>query len=130
MSVLLPLLGFRKVLNPTQAAPPVVLDNGAQRPESGLVRAVDAAGPLPALHHEPGLTQDAHMLADRRPGDVELCRDLACGQLPVPDQFEDPQSARRRDDLQRFHDAAPIDPPTSVRQKARNLTPDRYFRYH
>src|SRR5262245_36488199 len=122
MSVLLPLLGFRKVLDPAQAAPPVVFDNGTQRPESDLVGAVDAAGPLPSLHHEPGLAQHAQVLADRRPGDVELRRDLACGQLPVPDKFEDPQAAGRRDDLQRFHDAAPINPRISVRQEARNLT--------
>jgi len=129
MGVLLPLLCFCKVLNPTQAASPVIFDNGAQRPESGLVRAVDAAGPLPAIHHEPGVAQHAQMLADRRPGDVELRRDLACGQLPIPDQFEDPQSARRRDDLQRFHYAAPIHLRTSVRQEAWTLTPDSYFRY-
>src|SRR5262249_7912398 len=77
MGVLLPLLGFGQVLDPAQAAPPVVFDDGAQRTQGGLVGAVDAAGSLPALHHEPGLPQHAQVLADRRPGDVELRRDLA-----------------------------------------------------
>ena len=60
-----PLLGLGEFLDLIKAAPPVVLDGSAKGAKGGLVGAVDAAGPLPPLHHEPGGLQDAQVLADR-----------------------------------------------------------------
>ncbi len=46
------------------------------------------------------------MLGDRRPGNVEMRRDLAGGQLLVPHEPEDPEPVRGGDRLQRcFHRA-------------------------
>src|SRR6516165_10184765 len=130
MTVLTTLLGFSQVLDPPQAAPPVVFDDRAEGPESGLVGAVEPAGPLPALHHEPGRLQHAQVLADGRPGHVEFRRDVSRGQFPVPDKLQDPQPAGRGDHLQRLHGCLA---PRSLRRRARRLaavilTQPSYFR--
>src|SRR6516164_4141858 len=83
----------------------MIFDGGAEGPESVLVGSVDPAGTLPALYHKPGLLEHAQVLADRRPRHLELRRDLSCGQLPVPYQFQDAQPTGRRDHLQWFHTA-------------------------
>src|SRR5213075_2585777 len=105
-------------------------DCGAERPERGLVGPVNAAGALAALDHKPGLLEHAQVLADRRPGHLELCRDLSRRQLPIPDQLEDAQPAWRGDHLQRFHDASlPSTPPAGARRRpVTGLTPASYFR--
>src|SRR6516164_982344 len=87
MAVLVALLGLGQLLDPAQATPPVIFDHRAQRAQRGLVGAVEAAGSLAALDHKPGRLQHAQVLADRRPGHVEVGRDLPGGQLPVPDQL-------------------------------------------
>src|SRR5262249_38731324 len=124
MSVLVALLSLGQVLDPAQATPPVIFDHRAQRAQRGLVGTVEAAGPLPAPDHEPGRLQRAQVLAAGRAGHVELRRDLPRGQFPVPDQLEDPQPARRGDDLERFHGG--LLPRWSRRQPI--LTPGTYFR--
>src|SRR6516165_11106382 len=130
MTVLTMLLGFGQVLDPPQAAPPVVFDDRAEGPEGGLVGPVEAAGPLAALHHEPCGLQHAQVLADGRPGHVELRRDVSRGQFPVPDELQDPQPAGRGDHLQRLHGCLA---PRSLRRRARPLaaagfTQPTYFR--
>lgn len=47
------------------------------------------------------------MLAHRRPRDVELSSDVACGQLVVPDEPQDLQPARSSDNLERVDGELP-----------------------
>ena len=47
------LLGLGQLLQLVQAGSPVVLDDGAERPESGLVGAVEPGVPGAALDQEP-----------------------------------------------------------------------------
>src|SRR6266487_2209190 len=50
---------------------------------------VEASGAVASLAHEPRLLEDVQVLGDRRPGHVEMRRDLAGAELVVADEGQD-----------------------------------------
>src|SRR5512133_4132179 len=64
-------------------------------------RPVETPGAVASLAHEPRLLQDVQVLRDRRPGHVEVRRDLPGAELAVTDEREDLTSPRCGDRFQR-----------------------------
>ena len=61
------------------------------------VRAIETTRPLPSLDDESGVLQDPQVQGNCLPRDVvEVVRDVPRGKLPLPDQFQDPPTARAR----------------------------------
>lgn len=75
----------------------MVLDDRAERAECRLVGAVEPGITGAAFDQKARRLQHVQVLADRGERHVELGGDLTGGQLPVPDQLQDPQPPRRRD---------------------------------
>jgi hypothetical protein len=80
---------FRGGFQRTQTLGPEDLEG---RPELGdrlRARAVESLRAVASLGDEAGLFQDAKVLRDRGPGDVEATRDVADGELLARDEAED-----------------------------------------
>src|SRR4051812_39187521 len=89
LSMLLPLLSFGFALERVEALTPELVEERPQLDEAFRPRAIQAPGSVASLAHEPRLLQDAQMLGDRRPRELEMRRDLARGQLAVRDELHD-----------------------------------------
>ena len=54
-----------------------------------------------ALAEEAGVAEDAQVVGDSRPADIrQVCRDVAGGELTLPDEAQDGAPARRRDGVE------------------------------
>src|ERR671910_647792 len=95
--VLVTLFALGQVLDPVQARPPVVLDDGPEWSQGRLVGAVDAAVAFASFAEEAGVLEHPNVLTHRGPGHLEVCGDVAGRELAVPDQLEDPEPARGGD---------------------------------
>src|SRR5437588_2203224 len=93
----LPLLSFCFTLQRIELRVPETVEEPLQLAEPLRTRAVEPLRPVPPLVHETRLLEDAEMLRDRRPRDVELRRDRAGRQLLVSHQLEDLPPPRLRD---------------------------------
>ena len=98
--MLLPLLSFDLALERLEPGIPELLEELLQGGEAFGPRPVEASGAVSSLAHEPGLPQDVQVLGDRRPRDGEMRRDLARGQLDIPNERQDTAPVRRRDRLE------------------------------
>src|SRR5436190_8854412 len=58
---------------------------------------VEAPGAVASLAHDPRLLEDVQVLGDRRPGDLEVRRDLAGAELLVADEAQDRAPSRLGD---------------------------------
>src|SRR3954451_17202498 len=98
------LLAFRFALEGVEAVVPECVQERPDALEPLGSRPVQALGAVASLVHEPGLLQDGEVLRHRRPGHVEVRRDLAGRQLRVADEGEDLPAPGRGDGLERgFH---------------------------
>jgi len=76
-------------LQRTQTLGPEDLEGGPELRDGLGSRAVQALRPVPPLGDEAGLLQDAEVLGDRRPRDVEAARDVADRELLARDEPKD-----------------------------------------
>src|SRR5436190_4640541 len=103
---ILPLLSFGIVLQRVEPLAPESVEERLQVGEPLRARTVEASRAVPTLVHETRLLQNAEVLRDRRPRDVELRGDLPRGELPLADELEDPAAAGLGDCTQcSFHRA-------------------------
>src|SRR5436190_8304904 len=101
VSMLLPLLLLRLAFECFQPHVPELLEELLELGEPFGTYPVQALRAVPSLAHEPRLLQDVQMLRNRRPGDVEVRRDLPGRELAVPHQGQDLASPGCSDCLQR-----------------------------
>src|SRR5207247_8463139 len=73
---------------------PEVVEERAQLDQPLGADAVDPASTVTTLAHQPSAVQDAQVLRDRLPGDVEVRGDPPGGHLLVADQSQDLLSSR------------------------------------
>src|SRR3989442_11905570 len=99
-SMFRPLLSFCLAFECFEPFVPELLEVRLELGESLRSRPVEALGAVASLAHQPSLLQDIQMLRDRRPGHVEVRRDLTRGELPVANEREDPAPVGRCDRLQ------------------------------
>jgi hypothetical protein len=83
------LFTLRGDLQRTQTLGPEDLEGRPELGDGFGARAVQALRPLPPLGDEAGLLQDAKVLGDRRPSDVEAARDVADRELLARDEAKD-----------------------------------------
>src|SRR5215470_2754022 len=84
-----PLLSLCLTLQRVEAAVPESLEEAHELREPLGARPVQAAGAAAALREEARLLQHVQVLGDRRPGHVEVGRDLARRELAVAHEGED-----------------------------------------
>src|SRR5688572_5754703 len=99
-SILLPFLEFGLSLERLEPLVPELLEELPDRLEALRADPVEAPRAVAPLVHEPRLLQDGQVLRHSRPGDVEVRRDLARGELVVTDERQDQAAVRRCDRLQ------------------------------
>src|ERR1041385_7309776 len=95
LSMALPLLSFGFAFERLEPLAPELVEKGLQLDETLGPRAVEAPGAVASLAHEPRLLQDAQVLGDRRPRQVEMLRDRAGRELVVGDEPQDRAAVRR-----------------------------------
>src|SRR3954451_5954428 len=88
------LLGFDLALELLEAVAPEVVEERTQLDQALGADAVDTSGTVATLAHQPSAVQDAQVLGDRLPGDVEVLRDPARGHLLVAHESQDLASPR------------------------------------
>jgi hypothetical protein len=88
------LLALGGVLQRTQALGPEDLERGPELSDGFRSRAVQALRAIPPQGDEAGVLQDAEVLRDRRPRDVEAARDVADRELLARDQAKDLAASR------------------------------------
>src|SRR4051812_13624484 len=88
------LLGFDLALELLQAIAPEVVEERAQLDQPLGADAVDPASTVTSLAHQPSAVQDAEVLRDRLPRDVEARGDPPGGHLLVVHQSQDLPSSR------------------------------------
>src|SRR3954470_2892925 len=98
---MLALLSFSFAFQRLEALAPELVEEHLELDEPLRTCAVEAPGAVASLVHEPRLLQHGQMLGDRRPGYVDMRRDLARGQLPDRREPQDPAPVRGGDRLQR-----------------------------
>src|SRR3954464_6023013 len=89
VSMLALLLSFRFALERLEPRVPEVLDERLDVHQPLRAGAVEPLGAVAPLIHQPRLLEDGQMLRDRRPGHVEMRRDVARAELVAPDEEED-----------------------------------------
>src|SRR5213075_2595568 len=116
------LLGFDLALELLEAAAPEVVEERAQLDQPFGADAVDTSSAVATLAHQPSAVQDAQVLRDRLPGDVEVPSDPPRGHLLVAHQSQDLPSSRLDYGLECcLHAAATI--PKSARMRLRKCLP-------
>src|SRR3954451_4627142 len=88
------LLGFDLALELLEAVAPEVVEERAQLDQPLGADAVDTSSTVTALAHQPSAVQDAQVLRDRLPGDVEVRGDPPRVHLPVAYEPQDLPSSR------------------------------------
>src|SRR6266567_361082 len=80
-SMLRLLLSLGLALECVEALVPELFEERLHLGQTFRSRPVKTPRTVASLAHEPRLLQDVQVLGDRRPGDVEMGFDLACGEL-------------------------------------------------
>src|SRR3954451_3083290 len=83
------LLGFDLALELLEAVAPEVVEERTQLDQALGADAVDTSSTVTTLADQPRAVQDAQVLGDRLPGDVEVRGDRPRGHLLVADQSQD-----------------------------------------
>ena len=88
---------LRGVLQRTQALGPEDFEGRPELSDGLGSRPIETLGPVPPLGDEARVFEDAEMLRDRRPRDVETARDVADGELLARDEPKDLAASRLTD---------------------------------
>src|SRR5215467_4407611 len=84
----LPFWFFRGAFERVERFGPELIEVLAERVESGWIQLVNAIAALPALAHDARLSEDAQVLRDRRPADVEMLGELVHAVRPAEQVLE------------------------------------------
>src|SRR4051794_1216997 len=89
VSMHLPFFAFRFAFECFELVAPQLVKELPQGDEPLRSRSVEPPSAVASLAHESRLLEDGQVLRDRRPGDVEVRRDLTGSNLTVTDESED-----------------------------------------
>jgi hypothetical protein len=81
-------------LERTQALGPEHFEGRPELSDGLRSRPIQALGPVPSFGDEARVLEDAEVLRDRRPRDVETARDVADGELLARDEAKDLAASR------------------------------------
>jgi hypothetical protein len=82
------------VLEANQTVTPQLVEELAHLREPIRIELIEAPRAIASFRDEPGVLQNAEVLGDRRPADVEVLRDLAHAALIVTDEAQDLPASR------------------------------------
>src|SRR2546421_1196792 len=80
---------FGEITKPAEVAGPHLAQDRLERAQRPRIRPIVAVGTGAPLPDEPAVFEQAQILRDRRPADIEGGRNLAGGALRCPDQAQD-----------------------------------------